>query len=125
MDKIIDYHTEKRMFVGRKPNSIPDSYKKLAIMMGTAPKSFAGKGMAVSKTGPRGLGKSTTVSKFFREHYIKGVSLDLSVDNVSQLLNDLSQSELTQHSKREPRGSLKRKWQATKTLSPLQLLAAL
>lgn len=125
MDKIIECHTEERMFIGGKPDTILDSYKKMSIMMGASPESFTAGKIKLSKNGPRSLEESTTVAKFFRKHYIHGGLLDISVGNVSQLLNDLAQSEISNKSKRELSRGLKRKWTTAQTLSPLQLLAAL
>lgn len=132
MDRIIDFHSEERIFFGRRPKDVNESVKKMCLAMGYAPESFTTKGRrapksVVSKKGPRGLEESTTVSQIFRECYCHGGSIDLSIANVSKLLNDISGDAASNKSKAQPRSStfLQKRWQRTQSLTSLQLLAAL
>ena len=132
MELIIDFHSEERIFFGARPKDVNETYKKACLMMGYAPESFAVKGKkapkaVVSKKGPRGLEESTTVSQLFRECYSGSGSTDLSIANVSKLLNDISGDAAPKRSRKQPRSTLllQNRWHRTHSLTSLQLLAAI
>lgn len=120
MDKIIEFHDEKHIFMGGKPNDLKESYRKLCLVLGNAPESFSTRGRreykdVKSKKGPRNLKPTTVVSSLFKDRYCSSGSVDLSVNNVTQLIEDLDGCN----------DIVRRKWSVSQTLSPLQLLTAL
>ena len=131
MDRIIDFHSEEHIFIGGKPKDVNESVRKLCLMMGYAPQSFAVKGRrvlenVVSMKGPRSLEETTVVSKVFWDRYCNNGSVDLSIAKIETLLNEVAGSATSGHRiKARTNDALKKKWQKTKTLSPLQLLATL
>ncbi|KAL1966517.1 hypothetical protein VTN77DRAFT_4439 [Rasamsonia byssochlamydoides] len=132
MEKVIDFHDENHISMGGKPKDAHDTYKKLWLVMGFAPSSFASKGrkrptdMALKKVAPRVLKSASVVAAVFQDRYCGGGSIDLSVHNVGQLLKDLTGNHHgTAKVCRSEALILRRKWTVSNNLSPLQLLTAL
>lgn len=131
MDKILEFHDENYIFIGGKPKDLDDSYKKLCLVTGFAPESFAVKGRkglknVTSKSGPRLLKSTSVVSLVFLDRYCGDGPIDLSVHNVGRLLEDLVGDDMvTNKRSRKGEALMRRKWKTSHTLSQLQLLTAL
>lgn len=149
MDRLIEYHHQHRMFNGCKPDTLKKAFFRLCTMLGFDAESLltsyvksveicgasellvlppvSMERLIPSGNGPSGLVESSIVSEIFRDRYARNGSLDLSIENVTALLDDLANAEDEKQPQSGPRpsGLLKRKWQGTETLSTLQLLTAL
>ena len=131
MDKLIEMHTEERLFFGGRPKTNDDAYKKLCLAMGVSPEAFAApemrsRNVPLSKHGPRGLEEQSIISKVYRNRYCGRGQMDLSTSNIERVLHDLAGKKGIVHSASQSGSAiLQKKWRQTSRLSPLQLLAAL
>ena len=131
MDKILEFHGEDRIFFGGKPKDLQDSLSKIKLAAGMSPQAVVAekKGKKLdwqqykSSKGPRGLRESTVIADIFRERYCRNGSIDLTFANVEKVLNGLSNK--AEGKTLSSRRFLKRRWNASHKLSPLQLLTAL
>ncbi|KAL1985781.1 hypothetical protein VTN96DRAFT_7403 [Rasamsonia emersonii] len=133
MEKVIEFHDEKHIFIGGKPKDVNDTYKKLWLAMGFAPSSFAPKGQRkmmdrpLKKVTPRLLKTTSVVAAVFQERYCGSGSIDLSARNVGQILDDLveNRGKCKNDGFAKDCGVIRRKWTVANSLSTLQLLTAL
>ena len=124
METFISVNTPERLFVGGLPTTLEDCFKRYSLMMGTAPENFArdyqsrnrGRGLKHAKKGPRDWHIDPPIAKIFKERYL---SLDGSVRwtilNIESLLKE---ADTGVH-------AVRKRWEKSHQLSPLQLLTAL
>ena len=124
METFISINTPERLFVGGLPTTLEDCFKRYSLMMGTAPENFArdyqsrnrARALKHSKKGPRDWHVDPPIVKIFKERYL---SLDGSVRwtilNIESLLKE---TDTEAH-------AVKKRWEKSHQLSPLQLLTAL
>ncbi|KAK0508380.1 hypothetical protein JMJ35_009464 [Cladonia borealis] len=124
METFISINTPERLFVGGLPTTLEDCFKRYSLMMGTAPENFArdyqsrnrARALKHSKKGPRDWHVDPPIVKIFKERYL---SLDGSVRwtilNIESLLKE---TDTEAH-------VVKKRWEKSHQLSPLQLLTAL
>ncbi len=124
METFISVNTPERLFVGGLPTTLEDCFKRYSLMMGTAPENFArdhqsrnrGRGLKHAKKGPRDWHVDPPIVKIFKERYL---SLDGSVRwtilNIESLLEE---ADTEVH-------AVKKRWEKSHQLSPLQVLTAL
>ncbi len=117
MDSILETHGEERIFVGKAPRGIQDSYKRSCLAIGISAESFARKrritAVEPSKEGPRGLEQSSPILEILREGYCNRGSVALTAHNIEALLNE------------QANGSVRRQWEKSSKLTSLQLMTAL
>lgn len=126
MDKLIELHSEERLFYGQRPTDHEDSFKKICLATGIAASAFAGgakfpKRMKKNKEA-RGLEEQSVISKVYRKRYCHGETVDLSTANIQAVLDDLAGKKAAAEagSKR-----MRKKFKRTQKLTPLQMLTAL
>ena len=124
METFISVNTPERLFVGGLPTTLEDCFKRYSLMMGTAPENFArdyqwrnrGRGLKHAKKGPRDWHVDPPIVKIFKDRYL---SLDGSVRwtilNIELLLKEAGTEG----------HAVKKRWEKSHQLSPLQLLTAL
>ncbi|KAL8243570.1 hypothetical protein R6Q59_009828 [Mikania micrantha] len=126
MDKLIELHSEEHLFYGPRPVDHEDSFKKICLATGMSASAFAGGSkmphrMKKNKEA-RGLEERSVISKVYRERYCYGETIDLSTSNIQSVLDDLASKKAAAAtgSKR-----MRKKFEKTQKLTPLQLLTAL
>jgi hypothetical protein len=92
MEKVIELHGEDRVFVGGRPRTILDCYKQVSLVLGYSAEQFAknrrSQKPVISKNGPRGLNLSSPLAEIFREGLASDGSMQLTMHNIDELLND-------------------------------------
>ena len=135
MDKILEFHGEDKLFFGGKPKNLEESIMKVALTTGVSTQAMAAakNGRKVSwekfksSRGQRGLEEPTVIADLFRDRYTGYGAIDFTVANVERVLNELAAADSAKAEGKQlsSRQLLKRRWEATQKLTPLQLLAAL
>ena len=134
MDKILEFHGEDKLFFGGKPRTLQDSITKVALATGMSAQAMAAakNGRKVdwekfkSSRGQRGLEESTVIADLFRDRHTRYGAVDFTVANVERVPNEFAAADSAKTGERlSSRKFLKRRWEATQKLTPLQLLAAL
>jgi hypothetical protein len=95
MDLLISFHTEQRIFIGHRPQSLQDIYRRLCLAEGLSPTKFAQnkRGTASvwpkSASGPRTLSTNTTpvTDTFLPWFNTQTGFLDFSIEQVEQIVS--------------------------------------
>ncbi|KAG8627469.1 hypothetical protein KVT40_004952 [Elsinoe batatas] len=132
MDFLINLHNEERIFLGQRPKTHEETLKKYLLVMGVAPEAF-GTGRrnnrrTLSSKGSRAFEEQSIVSQVFRERFTANGSIDLSIHNIQIVLNDLAAKPAlskTTETKQSSTQVVQARFDKSKRLSPLQLLALL
>jgi hypothetical protein len=92
IDLLIEMHGSKDIFLGDFPTTIEDCTKRLAMFQGVSPQTFArnrrkgGQRVIFSKTGGRALKQASPIASIFRNRFLSGGDVDLSITSVEVLL---------------------------------------
>lgn len=140
MDLMIRMQSEERVFVGGKPDSPDDYFKRFCLCMGYSAEQFAANrrqgGPVVAARGPRTLAIDGDLSKILHEHYCRHtaayfefveelINSRFAVDdedaNKETRANDVSTVAIKQRTKDETKSYLR----TQASLSPVQLLLAM
>ncbi|KAG0647254.1 hypothetical protein D0Z07_7314 [Hyphodiscus hymeniophilus] len=127
MERLVELHSEDRVFVGGRPKTIMDCYKQVCLVLGYSAEQFAknrrSKKPVISKNGPRGLKDSSPPGEIFRQGLSSDGSMQLTMHNIDELLNEQAfDTSLTSM----PQLKLRRdEWNRSHRLTPIQLLQAL
>jgi hypothetical protein len=132
MEWVMKVHDKERMFRGRVPQNVSESFKSLSLMAGVSTSYFASttrptkKSYSRPKASPKGpsfLKENSAISTMFRDHIVHG-ALALTAETMGDLLADtgVDPSSL-QLSK--PQTKLQQQWAHNHKLTPLQFLAIL
>ena len=92
MDVVIALHGEDRVFIGGRPSTILDCYKRVCLVLGYSVEPFTknrrSKKRVISKNGPRGLKDSSLLGEIFRAGLASDGSMAFTMNNVEELLNE-------------------------------------
>ena len=92
MELIMNIHTRERIFVGRVPKTLEESFKTTLLMLGASPVTFAKtarvSNLKISKSGPKGLNSNSPVTDMLRGHYGGNGNTQKSFDTVENLLEE-------------------------------------
>ena len=92
MNLLIKIHGPQDIFLGDFPTTIEDCTKRLAMFQGVSPRTFArnrrkgGHQVIFSKTGGRALKQASPIASIFRNRFLNGGGVDLSIASVEVLL---------------------------------------
>ena len=92
MNLLIEMHGTQDIFLGDLPTTIEDCTKRLAMFQGVSPQTFArnrrigGHRVIFSKTGGRILKQASHIASIFRNRFLSGGDVDLSLASVEALL---------------------------------------
>ncbi|KAI0021009.1 hypothetical protein F4780DRAFT_739756 [Xylariomycetidae sp. FL0641] len=141
MDVFIDLHGEEHIFIGGRPKTADEAIKKLRMATGTAKASdFApnsrgaqGRSIANMQSSARTMEPGLAVKNIFQARYMEHGRSRISVDNVDQLIKEITSSlEGNKTSKQLQRSTassglqlMKRQWGRSHCLGALQLLASI
>ncbi|KAK6338560.1 hypothetical protein TWF730_002623 [Orbilia blumenaviensis] len=134
LDLFLQFHDEKSIFIGGKPDGIEDSFKKFLLFWGM-PATFVSSLLNGTKPGnsklrqavgtPRAIAPTTVLGTAFHVALMEDQKASFSVAIVEKVLEYLESEPEATSSNVNAFNILKRKWKSTKTLTPLQLLTTL
>lgn len=128
MDRVIKIHSEERLFVGARPHTLKDCFKQAALLLGVSPTEFARNKrpskLLISKKGPRGLKSTTPLGEIFHSGLASDGSAALTMHNIEELLNEQALDEILLSNVGGSK-KLRREWDKSHRLTPIQLLESL
>lgn len=93
METVLTIHSHEDIFYGEYPTTIEDCTKRIAMSQGVSPQTFAKNRrgnqprIIYSKTGGRALKQATPIADVFRDRFLTGHDVDLSIQSVEAVLN--------------------------------------
>lgn len=127
MKQYIAIHGEEFMFIGRRPTTIEDSLKRLMLSQGISATAFASDRRSnrppISRGGRRQIESTALLANLFRGRYCRRSDLKFDADTIQQVLASIE----SKGSKESESATtfIRKKWDKTHTLGPIQLLSAL
>lgn len=127
MEQFIAIHGEEFLFMGGRPTTIEDSLKRLMLSQGISATAFASDRRsnrpASSRGGRRQIESTALMANLFRGRYCRRSDLNFSAEIIQQVLVFIE----SKGSKESDSATtfIRKKWDKTHTLGPIQLLSAL
>jgi hypothetical protein len=127
MEQFIAIHGEEFLFIGGRPTTVENSLKKLMMSQGISATTFVqdkkAKKPTISRAGGRQLESTALMANMFRGRYCRRSALNFSAEMIEGVLGTIE-------SKGQKESGLattfiRKKWEKTHTLGPIQLLGAL
>ena len=131
ISSFISMHGEEHIFIGPKPNTAQESFKKLQIVTGISSASNFARDSRNRGRWHRPDGKSrliqptTAVANIFRDRYCAAGRTKISIENIDKLLDEISQSTSAKDNEVSGPILLRHKWTKSHRIATLQLLAAI